>query len=332
MEHKSLSDRSRKRKVDLSIIVITKNEERDIVKCLDQLCKINFLSKEIILVDSNSSDKTRELARKYPIKIINMVKSNVYSAPAGRNIGLDNAKGKFILFIDGDQVLNIPWLRKYIKFLEREDYDAVFGQYVHINAGEDFNGFQKLAKEVRGYRKVGLVGTFLIKDSIDLRKEKFDPFMKGEEEKDLAYRLDSKGKKILCSDEIMAAHFLKKEDYTEVSEKVNFIQGIGQMFRKYSFTKYIFNLVSDFAKYFFLSFLALTSILSLVFLNSIYYKLISPVIFFFVVFYKNKFIMDRHYFIVLLKAFVVPVNVVRGLFCKDGRTLKHTYKLEVLGK
>jgi len=89
----------------LSIIIITKNEQDKIGVCLDEVLKINFINKEIILVDSNSTDKTRDIANKYPIKIINLIKSNIYSPSAGRKVGLSYAKGDFILFLDGDQVI-----------------------------------------------------------------------------------------------------------------------------------------------------------------------------------------------------------------------------------
>ena len=47
-------------KIKVSIIIRTKNEERWILKCLEQIKKQTFKNYEIIIVDNNSTDKTVE--------------------------------------------------------------------------------------------------------------------------------------------------------------------------------------------------------------------------------------------------------------------------------
>lgn len=80
----------------LSAVVITYNEEANITECLQSLA----FADEIIVIDSNSADKTVEYARKFTDNII-----SVENTPYGlkRNIGIDKAKGEWILWLDADE-------------------------------------------------------------------------------------------------------------------------------------------------------------------------------------------------------------------------------------
>jgi len=81
----------------VSIIITTKNEEANISRCLDSVKLQDFPldSIEIIVVDNNSSDRTKEIALSYT--------SNVYNyGPerfAQRNYGIKQARGKFVLYL-----------------------------------------------------------------------------------------------------------------------------------------------------------------------------------------------------------------------------------------
>ena len=62
-------------KPKISIIIRTKNEERWILKCLEQIKKQTFKEYEIILVDNNSTDKTVEKASLVGVKKILVINS-----------------------------------------------------------------------------------------------------------------------------------------------------------------------------------------------------------------------------------------------------------------
>ena len=80
----------------ISAIVITYNEEANITECLNSLKWCD----EIILVDSGSTDNTVKLAGEFTQKII--ISGNI---PYGekRNIGIDNATGEWIFWLDADE-------------------------------------------------------------------------------------------------------------------------------------------------------------------------------------------------------------------------------------
>lgn len=89
--------------LDLSVIILTKDEELHIKRCLDN---INDIAKEIFIIDSFSNDKTIEIAKEYPkVKILQHKWCNNYAMQF--NWGLDNAPitGKWILRLDADEYL-----------------------------------------------------------------------------------------------------------------------------------------------------------------------------------------------------------------------------------
>ncbi len=89
--------------LDLTVVILTKDEELHIKRCLDN---INDIAKEIFIIDSFSTDKTLEIASKYSkVKILQNKWVNNYAYQF--NWGLDNAPitGKWILRLDADEYL-----------------------------------------------------------------------------------------------------------------------------------------------------------------------------------------------------------------------------------
>lgn len=107
----------------ISIIVTTLNEESYIEPCLKELKNQTYENKEIIVVDSDSKDKTVEIARKYADKII----TRKCIIPVGRNIGAREAKGNILLFVDADAVLFSNWIDTVLPHLHKNDVVAAYG-------------------------------------------------------------------------------------------------------------------------------------------------------------------------------------------------------------
>ena len=86
----------------VSVVVTTKNEEKNIENCLKSIQLQTWTNIEIIVVDNNSSDKTKELSRKYT----EFVFDKGPERSAQRNHGLiDIATGVYGMFIDADMIL-----------------------------------------------------------------------------------------------------------------------------------------------------------------------------------------------------------------------------------
>lgn len=100
-------------KLPISATIITLNEERDIEKLLKSL---HFVD-EIILVDSYSTDKTVEIAKKYTDKVYLREFKNFSDQ---RNFALSKATNKWIMRVDGDEAIT-PELEEKIRDIVKKD-------------------------------------------------------------------------------------------------------------------------------------------------------------------------------------------------------------------
>ena len=92
--------------IKTSVVVIAKNEERFIGKCLKAL-KNQSRKCEIIVVDGHSKDRTRKIAEKFADKIVLDNKKGVSDA---RNVGARAATGYIIAYCDADSVPERNWV------------------------------------------------------------------------------------------------------------------------------------------------------------------------------------------------------------------------------
>lgn len=104
----------------ISVIVVTKNSERHLKECLDSILMQEFYKFEVIIVDAMSTDKTRDIIYEsfnkyyFLLKMI-YVPSNTTIGEA-RNIGMRNASGEILAYIDSDVELpHKNWLEHMSK-------------------------------------------------------------------------------------------------------------------------------------------------------------------------------------------------------------------------
>lgn len=84
----------------ISVCMIAKNEEKNIEKCLAALKPYGF---EIVVVDTGSADKTKEIAARYTNKIYDFTWINDFSA--ARNYSLAQASNEYVLILDCDEII-----------------------------------------------------------------------------------------------------------------------------------------------------------------------------------------------------------------------------------
>ena len=103
-------------KPQLSIIISTHNSEEYIERCIKSLysqsCDKNLF--EIIVVDDGSNDKSVQISKKYADKVVETKPCTIGKA---RNIGVDNAIGSYLAFIDSDCVAMNGWIENIISAL-----------------------------------------------------------------------------------------------------------------------------------------------------------------------------------------------------------------------
>jgi len=104
----------------VSIIIPTKNSSMFLKKCLESVKKQTYDNIEIIVVDNNSSDETKNIAHKYTKKVYN----HGPERSAQVNYGVAQANGEFVYKIDSDFVLDKKVVQECVDKMN-EGYDAV---------------------------------------------------------------------------------------------------------------------------------------------------------------------------------------------------------------
>jgi glycosyltransferase involved in cell wall biosynthesis len=110
----------------ISIIIPTKNEERNLGKCLGSILNSSYKNVEIVVVDQNSSDTTKQIARKFGATVINVEATDKYIPPSNsRNIGFKASKGDYIYHIDADMELKSNLLEEIVSLFRDTTISAI---------------------------------------------------------------------------------------------------------------------------------------------------------------------------------------------------------------
>lgn len=129
-------------KINISAVVNTRNEERNIEDCLKTL----QFADEIIVVDMESTDATKKIARNFTDKVFDHEMVG-YVEPA-RNFAINKAVGDWVLIVDADERIPKTLAKKLIEITEEDKVDFVriprknliFGQWTqHSRWWPDYN-------------------------------------------------------------------------------------------------------------------------------------------------------------------------------------------------
>ena len=117
----------------VSVIVTTKNEDRNIGACLESVVQQSMPPLEMIVVDNYSEDKTAEFAQEYGAKVFQLGPER----STQRNYGVKQAQGKYILYLDADMRLSQKVIEECVNCCEADT--GVSGIYIpEIIVGEGF--------------------------------------------------------------------------------------------------------------------------------------------------------------------------------------------------
>jgi len=222
-----------------SVIVIARNEESNIGKCLESVT-IAFDERqyELIFVDSASTDRTIAIASNYDIRLIQLSPAGPLRPSVGRHIGLQYAQGKNILFLDGDMTLDPNWVPLAENALASDDRLAgVAGEMVHLLPNEHDNDkvFSQSYPD-SDYRAADhLAGSSAYRQDPLRIIGGFNPFLYSCEEAELGARLRKAGYRLVRLRAPMTMHApeFSKETIDELfrRRRRGFFIGLGQFVR-----------------------------------------------------------------------------------------------------
>jgi len=118
----------------IAVAIPTYNEEKNIKRCLDSLCKQKYKGKvQIIIVDGGSTDKTLQIAQQYPVVIVHNPHK---SAEYGKMLVFNRSTSDYFVYLDADiDMVSNQWISKMIRPLT--DNSNIVGSFTGYVSYED---------------------------------------------------------------------------------------------------------------------------------------------------------------------------------------------------
>ncbi len=123
---------------DISIIICTYNRCESLKETLDSLCSQEhdgLFNYEVIVVDNNSTDKTKEVVEDYTERFNGRFRYALepnQGLSNARNKGIKEAKGEIIAFTDDDCIVDKKWLLNIYETYKKYEFDALGGRILPI--------------------------------------------------------------------------------------------------------------------------------------------------------------------------------------------------------
>lgn len=111
----------------VSIVIPCYNTTKYIIETLESVSKQTYKNIEIIAVDDGSTDDTFDIIEKYKKcdDRLKVFKTSNGGSSAARMIGANIAKGKYLLFLDSDDLIDSTYIEKCVDIAEN-GYDIVY--------------------------------------------------------------------------------------------------------------------------------------------------------------------------------------------------------------
>ncbi len=127
----------------VSIIMPSYNTERYIGQTIESVLQQTYTNWELIIVDDCSADHTDDVVAKYPDeRIVYMKNEKNQGAAVSRNRALRSARGRWIAFLDSDDLWYSTKLEEQIAFMQKYQYAFSYTDYSEIDEQGRKNGIQ----------------------------------------------------------------------------------------------------------------------------------------------------------------------------------------------
>ena len=127
-----------KNEIEFSVIIPVYNAREYLQECLESVIKQTYVDFELIIIDDGSTDGSGELCDDFAeiddrIKVIHQKNQGLLNA---RKKGVNNARGKNVIFVDADDWINKNELEIIAKYFKNNDVDMIeFGLWKNYNNG-----------------------------------------------------------------------------------------------------------------------------------------------------------------------------------------------------
>ena len=211
----------------ISIIITTHDRDIELEKAILSALNQSYLRIEVIVIDDNPTDSTLKIIGKFSNKV-NYIKSNTKGLCNSRNLGLELAKGDFIVFLDDDDELIKESVEKRLKCFEDLD-DELKERTAVIYSGCSINivnqkrvaiSLPKIKGRIKDSIREGVISTipstfFLPRFVLNKYNLKFDESFSSFVDHDFLLKL---------AESDLHMYYVKKSMVTDVDKRIKYIK------------------------------------------------------------------------------------------------------------
>ncbi len=216
---------------DVSVVILTRNSARTIEQCLKSV--IEEKPREILAVDALSTDETRRILTRYGVTILlDPLGSLGYS----RQLGVERAKGAFVMFVDSDVELGRGCVRRLRSELEKYGWAGIHARILsRVNLsywqGAQDEAFSLFFNRPGPRSQIGTIAALFRREV--LLRYPFDPNLREScEDVDLCRRLEKNMHRVGVSSAV-AYHHHRREFSTFVRHRFCYGLGDAELALKY---------------------------------------------------------------------------------------------------
>lgn len=158
----------------ISIIIPVFNGGKTIGKCLRALVNQTYPTGkyEIIVVDNGSYDNTVNIVKEFPVRLF--FENRAHNSYMARNLGIKQAKGEVIVFIDADCLAETDWLANLVEPFHDENVGVVAGEVLSPEPKNLIQGFYAFSGFLEQEKKVKNGIAAIATANVAIRKVLFD--------------------------------------------------------------------------------------------------------------------------------------------------------------
>lgn len=214
----------------ITVLISTRNRPDYMPDILNSLSRNKLELFEVVVVDQSTNTESKQYVETFIKDHTEMDLKYILSDTKGlsisRNIGIENAKGKIILFTDDDCIVDDHWVENVAKVFESDEFHASYGRVLpYIPEGEELPPNYEPVACVFGeeriefaslnpddFFKIGSGNNMAYRKSVFDEMGDFEPklgagaVLKSGEDLEMAYRVLKNGKKILYNPEALVHH------------------------------------------------------------------------------------------------------------------------------
>lgn len=160
----------------ITVVIPSFNHAKYLDRCLNSLMNQSYINWEAVIVDNYSSDNTDLVISKYKDARINFLKNNNHGIIAvSRNIGINNAKGSWIAFLDSDDWWSPNKLEVCVDYIN-DSVDLIYHDLIAVKDTKNYFNKSSVCRQVCSpvLHDLLVYGNTILNSSVFVRKEILD--------------------------------------------------------------------------------------------------------------------------------------------------------------